>query len=75
MTNATSQPSVVRHEPIGAGFPAASLPWLLLASMQMRPPQVMRLILPSSLVRSAMPASRSAFSDRSAAIVVGAGRE
>jgi hypothetical protein len=75
MTIATSRPSVVRHEPIGAGFPAASLPWLLLVSMQMRPPQVMRLILPPSLVRSAMPASRSAISDRSAAIMVGADRE
>jgi len=63
MTKGTSRPSVVRHEPMGSGLPAASLPWLVLASMHRRPLQVL------ILFRSAMLASSSAFSDRNVLIV------
>jgi len=69
MTKGTSRPSVVRHEPMGSGLPAASLPWLVLASMHRRPLQVLILILAPRLFRSAMLASSSAFSDRNVSIV------
>ena len=52
MTKGTSRPSVVRHEPMGSGLPAASLPWLVLASMHRRALQVLILILAPRLFRS-----------------------